>query len=174
MSIVAVLLGCLLLWFVATSPRFRKTVVVLGIFAAIGGGVWYLQDREPPESQSRKFAAQPPVSYADQMEIPANELTVTGIAIHRPDASGKNYKISGRIRNSAKSATLTSVKMEITVSDCRSQTRCSVVGENTVRIRADVPPGETKDFEHELTRLRGLPGRDDLSWKWTITASYAK
>ena len=173
MSIVVVVLGCLLLWFAITSRGFRRFVVLMLVLFAIAGGIWLLPEG-PPEKQAIKFAAPAPVSYAEFMEIPADELTVTGIAIHRPDASGKNYKISGRIRNSAKSATLTSVKMEITVSDCRSQPRCSVVGENTVQIRVDVPPGEKKDFKRELTRLRGLPGRNDLSWKWTVTASYAK
>src|SRR5690349_11379406 len=102
MSIIAVLLGCLLLWFVVTSPRFRKAVIFLGIFVAIGGGVWYLQARDPPEAKSIELATQPPGSYAEQMEIPAGELAVSKIAIHRPNVSGRNYKISGQIRNSSK------------------------------------------------------------------------
>jgi hypothetical protein len=173
MSILWVALGCLVLWFVVTSPRFRKILLTVGILAALAGGLWLLPEQPADQaSATLKFAAPQPVSYAEQMEIPADELLLSGVSVQRPGAYEKHYKISGVIENKSRK-TLAAVRMQITVSDCHSQPRCSVVGENTIRIKADLPAGETKNFDYTLAQLRGLPVNGRLSWDWVVTASYA-
>ncbi len=172
-TIISVVLGCLLLWLAATSPRFRRFSVMVVVLFAISAGIWLLPGG-PPEKQAIKFAVPQPASYEEFMEVPAAELAVTGVSIQRRDAAGEGYKISSKIENRSKSATLSSIKMKIAVSDCRASARCVVVGERTFRIKAEVPSGQTKDFTYELTGLRGVPSRDDLTWNWDVTASYAK
>ena len=173
MSILWFVLGCLALWFAVTSPRFRKILLAIGIVAALAGGFWLLPEGPAGErSASLKFAAPQPVSYAEQMEIPADELVLRGVSVQRPAPYEKHYKISGVIENKSRK-TLTGVRMQVTVSDCRSQPRCRVVGENVIRIKTGLPPGQTKDFGYTLTQLRGLPRSDNLSWDWVVTASYA-
>ncbi len=173
MTIVAVVLGCVLLWLVVTSRRFRRFLVLGAVLFAIAAGIWLLPGG-PPEKQAIKFASPQPASYEESMEIPAGELAVTAVSIQRPETAGENYRISGKIGNRSKSATLSSIKVKITVHDCRTSAKCIVVGERTVSIKADVPPGQTKEFSRELTNLRGVPSRDDLTWNWDVTASYAR
>jgi hypothetical protein len=173
MSILWVALGCLALWFVVTSPRFRKILLAIGIVAALAGGFWLLPEGPASErSEALKFATPQPVSYAEQMEIPADELVLRDVFVQRPAPYEKHYKISGVIENKS-GKTLAGVRMQVTVSDCRSQPRCRVVGENVIRIKTGLPPGQTKDFGYTLTQLRGLPLGESLSWSWVVTASYA-
>lgn len=173
MSILWVALGCFVLWLVVSSPRFRKIALTVGILAALAGGYWLLPEGSPDEGPAAlKFAAPPPASYAEQMDIPADELVVSGVSVQRPGAYEKHYKISGVIENKSRK-TLSAVRMQVTVSDCRSQRRCRVVGENLIRIKTGLPPGERKNFDYTLTRLHGLPLSGSLSWDWIVTASYA-
>jgi hypothetical protein len=173
MSIVTVVVGCILLWLAVTSRRFRRFVVFVCLLFAIAVGIWSIPD-SAPEKQAVKFVAPEPISYAEFMEIPAAELAVTSISVAPPENRQDRYKISGKIGNKSKSATLSSIKMKITVSDCPRSENCVTVGERTVQIDADVPPGRTKSFTRELNRLRGLPARDNLVWNWDVVASYAK
>lgn len=173
MSIVAVFAGCILLWFAVTSRSFRRFVVLACFLFAIAAGIWWIPSA-PSEKQAIRFVTPEPVSYAEFMEIPAAELALTAISVRPPNAREQPYKISGKISNNSKSATLSSIRMKITVNDCRVSERCVTVGERTIRIDADVPPGRTRSFSRKLNQLRGLPARDNLVWNWDVVASYAK
>ena len=126
MSVVVVVLGCLLVWLAMTSRGFRRFVVLTLVLLAIAAGIWLLPE-ELPEKQAIKFVAPVPVSYADFMEIPADNLAITAVSVQQLDSRESGYRISGKISNNSTSATLSSIKMKITVSKCRADSNSSEV-----------------------------------------------
>lgn len=175
MLILVLLLVCFFLWFAVTSSRFRWFVIVSSLLFVIAGGIWIFSEDRPAETKKSNFVSVPPaVLYSGQMEIPAAELIVDNVAVQKPSAESQYYGISGQIRNNSKSATLTLIKMQLTVSDCRLPSNCTLVGDMTVLIKTEVPPGQTRAFKHIMTRLQGIPARDNLSWKWVVAASHAE
>lgn len=175
MLILVLLLACFLLWFAVTSSRFRWYLIVSTFLFAIAGSAWIFSEDRPAKTKQANFVSAPPAAlHSEKMEISAAELIVDNIAVQKPGAESRYYGISGQIRNNSKSATLTLIKMQITVSDCRIPSSCTVVGDRALLIKTDVPPGQTRTFKHAMTRLQGIPVKDNLSWKWAVTASHAE
>ena len=179
MLILIAILICFILWLVIVSQRFRLVFFLLTVFVAIGGGIWYLQQASNVSSSqllqqaATAFASAPP-SYAEYMEIKPDQFTLTNVSFEKPGFGSRFFKISGEISNTSKAQTISSFKIKITVGGCPVSAECIVVGDKTVQVWIEVPPGQTRKFVQELDKLAGVSTNDNLTWNWAITATYVK
>jgi len=171
LPIAVAILVCLVLWIVFTSSRARRFFFLATTLLVAAGCFWFLREELPLLGRKTEAPAKPP--YPESMDVSPDELLVENVVVRKPARDNGYYGISGNIANRAKTKTLSAFKLRIVVSDCSGGSRCVIVGDRTIRIKTSVPPGGSRTFDYELTRLAGIPKKDGLSWKWSVVANDA-
>lgn len=95
----------------------------------------------------------------------------------KPGYAG-SFRLGGRLVNHSKQYTLDSVTVDIKVDDCPAEGaagQCVTIGETAVKVNADVPPEQARDFEEQLSFERAtLKPRGRMVWHYTVQGVRAK
>jgi hypothetical protein len=92
----------------------------------------------------------------------------------RPGGDRTSFTLIGRIRNRSAQATLTEVKLRMTMEDVLASGASTTVAETTVIIRQEVPPAQSREFEDKVF-LGDLPmARDRLEWSYSAVELKSK
>jgi hypothetical protein len=92
----------------------------------------------------------------------------------RPGGDRTSFTLIGRIRNRSAQATLTEVKLRMTMEDVLASGASTSVAETTVIIRQEVPPAQSREFEEKVL-FGDLPmPRGRLEWSYSVVELKSK
>lgn len=129
-----------------------KTIafLVIGFFVLIGG-ILTLQYFE---------------EEAERKRIPIKQVTITGLEL-KPDTFG--YKLVGKIQNKSREYTLTSVRLEVRITDTLPNGTSSVIGQATSWYDENIPPGQVRQYEDSTLSFQNMPKAEGtLSWDYEL------
>jgi hypothetical protein len=140
LGVAILILGllCLLIF----SPGFRRVaavalgVLVVALLIFVG---WY--KRNEAEEKRKRDAAK---AYIKTSQI---ELVDPRVSFSSYD--GRPERLTGRIRNNSRYA-LGSVEIRVVFQDCSPQNECETVEDMREEVHANVPPGQSRDFQQYL------------------------
>jgi hypothetical protein len=120
--------------------------------AAIAAAAWYFTSYRE---------GRPAVS------IDPSEVGFPGMQL-RPGEQAAMFTLIGRIRNKSTRATITEVRLRITMEDVPVSGAVTTAGETTVVLRKEVPPTGSKYFEEKVSfgALREPKGRHE--WNYLV------
>jgi len=100
-------------------------------------------------------------------EIKPADISFPGLQM-RPGGNAASFTVIGRIKNRSAQATLTEVKLRMTMEDVLASGASTTVAETMVTLRQEVPPAQSRDFEEkvEFGRLPRPKGR--LEWNYSV------
>jgi hypothetical protein len=153
-----VLLGFLALVLIFAASHFPKLAFsLLAVLVAVAAGLYYVS--EPPT----RGAPRP---------LDPSEVTVSGVVM-TPYYAG-SFKANGQITNNSTQYDLTDLVIRFSVEDCPSQAaeddeHCKPVSQAEERVRIDVPPGATREFEQPVSpRHTAVEGK--RRWKFKVVS----
>ena len=154
-AVLIIGLICLLI----VSQRFRRVaavalgILLVGVLLLVG---WY------EENQHKRDAAK---TY-----IKTNEIDLVDPRVSFSSYNGRPDRMSGRIRNNSGYA-LDSVEVRLVFQDCSPKNECETVDEQKVEIHANIPSGQSRDFDEYLFGSAISP-RGRIAWSYqTISVS---
>ncbi len=108
-----------------------------------------------------------------ERRITADEVALSHVAMKK--AYADSYAFSGRLENRSSEHTLSDVQVRIVMTDCPPQaaedpTACTVIGDRTVWISREIPPGQARDFE-ESVFFSGARPKHEARWSHTVVAT---
>ena len=150
--ILVIAAGLLVGWLIVSYGYRHSVLIVLVILAAvIGVLVWYV-----------RFGDQPGAGLIAPAEVQLNNLQMT-----REYRS--SYRMAARLVNTSKKFALTSVKITITASDCKSEgSDCIVVGEDQRTIPVEIPPDQARDIVEQYIFPRFVL-QGELKWRYHLS-----
>ena len=130
----------------------RKMLLFAAGVAAIAAAAWYFTSYRE---------GRPAVS------IDPSEVGFPGMQL-RPGEQAAMFTLIGRIRNKSTRATITEVRLRITMEDVPVSGAVTTAGETTVVLRKEVPPTGSKYFEEKVSfgALREPKGRHE--WNYLV------
>lgn len=102
--------------------------------------------------------------------VTLNELRLENVAL-RP-ISGRLWTLSGRAHNLSKDFDISKIEMTITIRDCASE-ECPIIGQQSEGIYQDIPAGQARDFDKQITIL-GVNSDEPDALKWEHAINYVE
>jgi len=127
---------CFLVWLLVVSPRFRVYALIALLLA--GGAIWWV-------IRSREEEARIEATLIKPSEVEITDATLW-------DTYG-SHKIVGTVRNLSDRHLLASFSLHITAFDCPNDAitqDCNAIGDETVSVHANVPPGQVRKFDESV------------------------
>ena len=136
-------------------PEFRRWGLVGGAIAALGLGLYLMQQTSETTRASERIAAS---------ELTVDQLTLTRTA--------RGATLAGRIQNGSPDARLRDLTLTLRLRDCPAPETppadCPVIGEAQAIARPDVPPGQVRALSAHFL-FASLPAvAGTLRWDWAI------
>ncbi len=158
-AVLIIGLICLLI----VSQRFRRVAAVaLGILVVVVLVLvgWYEQNQA--ERKQKREAAK---TY-----IKTSDIDLVDPRVSFSSYNGRPDRMTGRIRNNSRYA-LDSVEVRLVFQDCSAKNECETVDEERVEIHANVPSGQSRDFDEYLTGSAISP-KGRIAWSYgTLSVS---
>ncbi len=133
-------------WLLFVSEGFRK-FAIFAVLAAVAIGVWVYLDNQAKERLALT-------------SIRPDEIQLTDLTLYR-DFS---WRLKGTVKNRSASKALSSLVVNIKVSDCRTRP-CEIIADEDAYVSEHVPAGQTRFFDAYpgLLHDQVLPDR----WEWS-------
>lgn len=163
LGVAILIIGLIVLLIV--SPAFRiVAAVALGVLivALLFLAVWYTENQS---AEKRKRDAAKTLIKNNQIELVDPRVSFSAY-------DGRPEKMTGRIRNNS-TYTLQGLEVKLVFQDCLPKAQCDTVGEVHEVIDADVPPGQSRDFEEYLSGASMSP-KGQIAWTFQMLSVSAK
>jgi len=164
---VGALAAILFLYLFATVPPFRKLILgIVLVGGAIGGALaWH------DYAQNEQYMAQQEelrhLIFPEQLEF-RNMTLIIDYPFH----------LQGSIKNNHPWATLDNVKLQVTIKDCPTETAaskpggakdCEIIGQGSVDLYDDVPPGQARAIDTFVSNLSNISKHEHPAWDYLVT-----
>lgn len=144
---LGVLVGALIITY---GYRYSMLIVMAVLAALITALVWYV-----------RFGEGEGTGLISVEEVELKNLEVK--QLYRT-----SYRMTARLVNTSDTYTLTSVRITITASDCKSEDDCIVVGEDQRLVSVEIPPGQARDILEQYVFPRFVL-QGELKWSHAIS-----
>jgi len=157
LGVAILILG--LLFLLIFSPAFRRFaaialgILVVALLLVVG---WYKQNEA--ERERKRDAA--------KTLIKTNQIELVDPRVSFSSYDGRPERLIGRIKNDS-TYPLDSVELKLVFQDCSPQNKCETVGEVEDVIHANVPPGQSRDFEEYISGPTISP-KGRIEWNYRL------
>ncbi len=134
-------------------PKFGKALLVVIGILVVGGFALYLNGQHKEELAKKRISPD---------EIQLDDLRLA------PSYSPESFRIVGRIKNKSQKYSLDSLRLKITMRDCVKLGDCKIVGESVAWSFADVPPGQSRDFDESVYFSNLAKPKGKYEWDYSI------
>lgn len=135
---------------------FRLPIPTLVGFVILVGSIWLYLAYTSTLDQNEAARVRSPLA--------ASDVEVDGLTLYQVESL---WHLEGSFTNHS-SSMLTQLGLSVQIENCQSGGECEVVGQDTVRIYENLPPGQSATFE-ALVDFRNIPAFDDWTWTYRIT-----
>lgn len=136
-------------WLLFVSDGFRK-FAMFAVVAAVAIGVWFYLDNQAKERLALT-------------SIRPNEVELTDLTLYRD----YSWHLKGAVKNRSTSKALSSLIINIKVSDCRKKP-CEIIADEDAYVSEHVPPGQTRFFDAFPGLLHDQVLPDGWEWSYEV------